>query len=258
MKSAGNGSGPASFDAPEAPVFRCPSCGASVAADAATCPHCECHLATRRCIRCFVLNPAGAERCSRCGALLPREEIAAPPPGRCPDCRLDLVARTFGAVGYAECPRCGGLCLGAAAFDAATRDADTRAKVRLEKPPVIREKGSPLPPVRYRPCPACGALMNRVNYAGGSGIIVDRCKGHAVWFDRGELTAIVDFLEGGGWDRIRERDRERLREEVRSLESRKQLDGAISLPTSAADREGHGFETIKDALAFLGTLFKGS
>ena len=73
MKSAGNGSGPASFDAPEAPVFRCPSCGASVAADAATCPHCECHLATRRCIRCFVLNPAGAERCSRCGALLPRE-----------------------------------------------------------------------------------------------------------------------------------------------------------------------------------------
>jgi Zn-finger nucleic acid-binding protein len=99
--------------------------------------------------------------------------------------------------------------------------------------------------------------MNRVNYAAGSGIIVDRCRDHAVWFDRGELTAIVDFLESGGWDRIRERERERLREEVASLESRKQFDEAISLPASAADREGHGFETIKDALAFLGTLFLG-
>lgn len=99
--------------------------------------------------------------------------------------------------------------------------------------------------------------MNRVNYAGGSGIIVDRCRDHVVWFDRGELTAIVDFLESGGWERIRERERERLHEEVRSLESRKQLDGAFSLPASAADREGYGFETIKDALAFLRGLFLG-
>ncbi len=257
MKNAAIGNGPSSFDMPEAPAFRCTSCGASVAADASTCLHCQSHLATRRCLRCFVLNPAAAERCTRCGVLLPREEIAAPLPGRCPDCHLDLLARTFGAVGYAECPRCGGLFLGAAAFDTATRDADARAKVRLEKPPVIREKGSPLPPVRYRPCPACGALMNRVNYAGGSGIIVDNCGRHGIWFDRGELTAIVDFLESGGWDRIRARERERLREEVASLESRKQFDQALSVPASTADREIGGFETMADLFAFLGTLFHG-
>jgi Zn-finger nucleic acid-binding protein len=228
-----------------------------VAADAAACPHCQSHLATRRCLRCFVLSPAAAERCSRCGALLPRKEIAAPPSGRCPDCRLDLVARAFGAVGYSECPRCGGLHLGAAAFDAATHDADTRAKVRLEKPPVIRETGSPLPPVRYRRCPACEGLMNRVNYAGGSGIIVDRCRDHGVWFDRGELTGIVDFLENGGWKRVQERERERLREEVASLESRKRFDSAISLPASAADRETHGFATVGEVISFLGGLFRG-
>ncbi len=257
MKSAGSGSGPPPFDPPEAPVFRCPSCGASVAPDAEACPHCQSHLSTRRCLECFVLNPAAAERCSRCGALLPREETAAPAPGRCPDCRLDLVARAFGAIGYAECPRCGGLHLGAAAFDAATRDADTRAKVRLEKPPTILEKGAPFPPVRYRRCPSCRELMNRINYAGGSGVIVDTCKEHGVWFDRGELTAIVDFLEGGGWDRVRARERERLRDEVASLESRKRFDTASSLPSSASDRGTLGFETIANLVSFLGELFRG-
>jgi Zn-finger nucleic acid-binding protein/ribosomal protein L40E len=229
-----------------------------VAPDAQSCPHCRGHLATRRCLRCFVLNPGQAERCSRCGTLLPKEELAAPPPGRCPDCRLDLVARAFGAVGYAECPRCGGLQLGQAAFDAATRDADTRATVRLEKPAVIHEKGSPLPPVKYRRCPSCGELMNRLNYAGGSGVIVDRCRDHGVWFDRGELTAIVDFLESGGWDRVRERERRRLKEEVASLESRKRFDESISLPPAAGSRGLHGFETVADVLGFLGGLFKGS
>lgn len=42
-----------------------------------------------------------------------------------------------------------------------------------------------------------------------------------------------------------------------SLESRKQFDGAISLPPSAADRDVQGFETIGDVVAFLGSLFRG-
>src|SRR5512140_1619216 len=125
------------FDAPEALVFRCPSCGASTPADAATCPQCGSHLATRRCLRCFVLNPVSAERCTRCGALLPQEALEARAAGKCPDCRLDLTLRAFGAVGYSECPRCGGLFLGQKAFEAVTRDADTRARVRAEKPFVV-------------------------------------------------------------------------------------------------------------------------
>jgi Zn-finger nucleic acid-binding protein len=99
--------------------------------------------------------------------------------------------------------------------------------------------------------------MNRVNYAGGSGIIVDRCREHGVWLDRGELTAIVDFLECGGWDRVRARERERLREEVASLESRKRFEEAISLPPSASDRGILGFETIGELLSFLGGLLRG-
>jgi Zn-finger nucleic acid-binding protein len=167
----------------------------------------------------------------KCGALLPAAALVADGSGCCPDCHLDLAAHAFGAVGYAECPRCSGLFLKREAFEAVTKDADTRAKVRLAEPPADAAPASAAPPgkrasgafpaVRYRPCPACRKLMNRSNYGGGSGIVLDACRDHGLWFDKGELAAIVDFLEKGGWDRIRAREREKLSEEVRSLENRR-------------------------------------
>lgn len=252
--SAGNDRPP--FDAVTAPTFRCPSCGAPSDPAARSCRHCSSLLATRRCVACFQLNPREAERCTRCGALLPKEALAAGAAGPCPDCRLELVPRAFGAVGYAECPRCGGLLLSAASVDAVAKDADTRSRVRLEKPPEIRPAGAPLPPVKYRPCPSCGKLMNRLNYAGGSGVIVDACRDHGTWFDRGELTAIVDFLEGGGWDRVKRRERERLREEVRSLESQKSFNQSIAMPSNEAERTLQGVETIGEMIGFLVSLFR--
>ncbi|MDL1951377.1 hypothetical protein FBQ97_16410 [Acidobacteria bacterium ACD] len=110
--------------------------------------------------------------------------------------------------------------------------------------------------MKYRPCPSCGTLMNLLNYAGGSGVIVDACRDHGTWFDRGELTAIVDFLEGGGWDRVKKRERERLREEVRSLESQKSFNQSIAMPSNEAERTLQGVETIGEMIGFLVSLFR--
>jgi Zn-finger nucleic acid-binding protein len=52
--------------------------------------------------------------------------------------------------------------------------------------------------VRYVPCPECGQLMNRVNFARCSGVVVDVCKGHGTWFDRDELQQIIEFVQSGG------------------------------------------------------------
>ena len=41
--------------------------------------------------------------------------------------------------------------------------------------------------IRYIPCPICHELMNRVNFANFSGVIVDVCREHGTWFDRDEL-----------------------------------------------------------------------
>lgn len=257
------------FSPPEVPTFRCPSCGAPAAKDARACVHCGSLLATKRCVTCFALSPREAERCVKCGALLPAPAFVAEGSGSCPDCHLDLVSHAFGAVGYAECPRCSGLFLRREAFEAVTKDADTRAKVRLAEPlpaaaPVPAPASSPkakakaasgaFPAVKYRPCPACRKLMNRSNYGGGSGIVLDACRDHGLWFDRGELAAIVDFLEKGGWDRLRAREREKLAEEVRSLETRKAFAASTGLPSSDWDRQLQGARAIGGIVDLVGSL----
>ena len=40
--------------------------------------------------------------------------------------------------------------------------------------------------------------MNRVNFAHCSGVVIDICKGHGTWFDRDELSKIVDFIPPAG------------------------------------------------------------
>jgi len=242
------------FDAPEAPVLRCPSCGAPATAGDRACAHCGSLLSTRRCAVCFALSPRDAERCVRCGALLPAEKLR-PAAGACPDCRQPLVARVAGVVGFSECARCGGLFLGQEAFEAVAKDATTRERVRaFDATP--RGMAEPEPGFHYRPCPVCRKLMNRSNYGGGSGVIVDVCGPHGVFLDRGELTKIVDFLEKGGWERVKKREKERMEEEISALESRKRSAVDESLASSPlASRFGAGRALLSEILASVFGLF---
>ena len=40
------------------------------------------------------------------------------------------------------------------------------------------------------PCPECGQLMNRKNFANTSGVIVDVCRAHGIWFDDREVERV--------------------------------------------------------------------
>ena len=53
-------------------------------------------------------------------------------------------------------------------------------------------------PARYVKCPACQKIMNRVNFGRTSGVIVDVCKPHGVWFERDELRRVLAFTANGG------------------------------------------------------------
>jgi Zn-finger nucleic acid-binding protein len=50
----------------------------------------------------------------------------------------------------------------------------------------------------YRPCPSCKQLMVRRNYAHASGVIIDLCREHGVWFDADELARILAWVRAGG------------------------------------------------------------
>ncbi len=50
-------------------------------------------------------------------------------------------------------------------------------------------------------CPECGEVMDRMRYKVSkhpSGVLIDVCKKHGVWLDRGELTSILAFIASAG------------------------------------------------------------
>lgn len=44
-------------------------------------------------------------------------------------------------------------------------------------------------------CPTCGLAMEKRMASGGSGVIMDVCKPHGVFFDPGELHRVVAFVQ---------------------------------------------------------------
>ena len=50
------------------------------------------------------------------------------------------------------------------------------------------------------------------------GVIIDLCKQHGVWFDRNELSRIVEFIRAGGLEVSRAKERAAIEEERRNLQ----------------------------------------
>jgi Zn-finger nucleic acid-binding protein len=65
----------------------------------------------------------------------------------------------------------------------------------------LREVYKPLGRVektKYFKCPRCRKYMWRKNYMSHSGILVDKCRKHGTFFDKGELEKAVEFIKAGG------------------------------------------------------------
>lgn len=137
----------------------------------------------------------------------------------CPDCQLDLIPVDSGSVAAHRCARCRGIWLDPVSFQ---KLCESEARPPVEDTGIVvarpapRRQTAPRPEdrVRYRPCPACGEVMNRSSFGRVSGVIVDVCRPHGAWLDRGELGAIRRFLRDGGLNRY-ERKR-KLDNELRS------------------------------------------
>ncbi|MBI3287900.1 MAG: zinc ribbon domain-containing protein [Elusimicrobia bacterium] len=199
-------------------VFRCPSCGAPADPKAPSCGYCAAKLEPVRCPWCF--EWIGARRdCGRCGA-------RAMPPGQdetvltCP-CGQTLHSRELGAARLSGCASCAGVWADAASFKSICADRSTQAAYMGEGSVLARPSQSDpsREEIKYRPCPLCRELMNRINFAGCSGVVLDLCKPHGVWFDPDELRRIVEFIRAGGLDVARAKEITLLELERRRLEN---------------------------------------
>ena len=206
----------------KAETLNCPMCGAAAATDATHCLYCTARLATVSCPQCFGMMYRGSRHCPRCGAIGARsvEDATEGAGHHCPRCRTSLEKIVLGQSTLRECKRCDGLWVDVASFEKICADREQQSAVlgaaHFAQARNVASTGSG---VRYVPCPECGQLMNRVNFARCSGVVVDVCKGHGTWFDRDELVGIVEFIRAGGLDQARERQKAQLEEERRRLQA---------------------------------------
>jgi len=202
----------------EAQTLNCPMCGAASSTDATRCEHCGARLATVACPSCFGMMFVGAKFCSHCGAPAARTEVPAATPQPCPRCRVEMNAVVIGNTELRECPRCEGIWAITAALTQICADREKQAAVLGVAAPLPTGAASE-DQVRYVPCPICKKLMNRVNFAHCSHVVVDVCSQHGTWFDRDELRRIVEFIRAGGLESARAREIQELEQKRRELAS---------------------------------------
>jgi Zn-finger nucleic acid-binding protein len=201
--------------------LNCPNCGGAVSSDAVRCQYCGAKLATISCASCFGLNFVGAKFCAHCGKALSVPVTQLEPGAKCPRCARPMEQKKLEGTAIVECPGCTGIWINAATFDHICANQQEQASLLGMAPHSVQKVAIDTTP-RYLPCPECGKLMNRLNFAGYSGIILDLCRPHGLWFDRDELRRIIEFIRGGGMDLARQRERRELDQARRSLEEARQ------------------------------------
>jgi Zn-finger nucleic acid-binding protein len=199
----------------------------------------------------------GSKHCQRCGAAATVPEVAEAKDRKCPRCQTDMARVTIGSTGVHECERCFGLWLDVASFEKICADREQQSAVLGFASHDPSQAARDTNKVKYVPCPVCSQLMNRMNFARCSGVIVDLCKQHGTWFDRDELSRIVEFIHGGGLEASRVREKEEIREERRRLlEQQAATDTKVSGYFSRAADDDHRLAGIASARGLLKFLLE--
>ena len=197
--------------------LNCPNCGGAVMSDRTECQYCRSRLKTVGCAACLGLMFLGAKFCTHCGARAAAAVVIDEKnTGDCPRCKTGLQVLQIDSMTIRECSKCGGF----------WSDVDTFEGICVnqeKQEAVLGFIGSDAHPhahpaaISYVPCPDCSQLMNRSNFARSSGVIIDMCREHGVWFDAEELPKIIAFIKGGGLSRQREKEKMAIEDERRKL-----------------------------------------
>ena len=222
---------------------RCPHCGAPCPAESRTCSFCrgEIQLDDRGlaevCPACYARMLRGAHYCMECGLAIRPQLLHALPVGlACPRCEAQLRRRTLGAHDLIECSSCAGLWLSHEVIQRLVAQAESEDFDALDLPEPAPRLAQAAAAQGYIPCVACRERMQRRNFAGSSGVIVDVCGRHGVWFDHRELERVLEFVRQGGLRRARAREVERQEQRLRRAgEERRDahLDGLLVEPRAA-------------------------
>jgi Zn-finger nucleic acid-binding protein len=197
----------------DAAVIRCSSCGAPRESAAAACRYCGGDFTLREqdldavCSQCLARVSSRTHYCHSCGSPVQMRTAAEESDLPCPGCggERKLARRKLGETSASifDCELCGGIWVEKEVFEvlAERARADTLPDLSLR---ASGGSGGPAAPKRppsgsfYRCCATCGTRMNRRNWGQKSGVIVDVCQHHGVWFDLDELGNLLRWIRTGG------------------------------------------------------------
>ncbi len=198
-------------------ALNCPNCGGAVMSDRSQCEFCSSRLKTVGCPACLGLMFLGAKFCTHCGKKVAAAVIVDDAAKHdCPRCKRQLETLQIDAVMIRECLQCRGFWSDAETFEELCANSENQAAI-LGFIGIDAQTHPAAAAVSYVPCAECGELMNRSNFARSSGVIIDICKQHGVWFDADELPKILAFINEGGLARQREKERISIEDERQKL-----------------------------------------
>jgi Zn-finger nucleic acid-binding protein len=236
----------------DAQALTCPQCGAAADSNATSCAFCQARLATVPCSKCYGLVFIGSRHCGHCGAELTGPDAAAPTTHSCPRGCGVLREIRLGTVELEECEVCVGMWVRLHVFQRLYAEEEKGSVVLGPELSQHQVQRGTVETVRYVPCPECGKLMNRVNFAKRSGVVLDSCAAHGTWFDADELRRVIEFIRSGGLDQQRAHERMYLAEERRLLELKQRLGDPASSDLMSHSNAGSNLRvTALESMLYL-------
>jgi Zn-finger nucleic acid-binding protein len=120
----------------------------------------------------------------------------------CPVCApaVRLGSRSLAGLWVDECPQCLGLWAPGDVMDRlVNRVRESRRQARGAQVTEHHERRAVWQDqVVYRHCPECGGTMQRKNFGGHSGVVLDWCGSHGTWLDAHEMEDVAAFVMEGG------------------------------------------------------------
>ena len=116
----------------------------------------------------------------------------------CPRCKGECKTSWYEGVCIDTCVRCEGSWLDEgelAAIKASREKTFTRAEIDAIRGVTDKVVVGKEALASELACPKCEGPMERYNYAGASGVVLDKCCAHGIWFDKGELEAVQILVE---------------------------------------------------------------
>ena len=184
----------------------------------------------KACTRCLTRMFQGYQHCPHCGA--DADNVADANAHRmrpCPRCNIALVAHLVSDIAVDDCSHCGGVFIDRPAIEKLITDRQqSRADELLGAYRDIAPFPEPTGDKMYVRCPDCATMMNRKQFARGAKVIVDVCRDHGTWFDKGELPRVVDFVMHGGLETAQKIVLDEKREEAKRAASDARYAAAVA------------------------------